>query len=151
MNNDELKAKIHELCGQKPHTRNMINAVTKAKDTRIQAALDALSSKQLVYPAMFKGKQYFATRKVFEQHFPSLPLPADDPKTLPGLVRIPAPGEGWMHETEVTYVDGYKVTRVSPPADRWQGGVTPGRGAISEDWIARRQGVDVPSRLGGAF
>ena len=151
MTNDELKSRIHELCNSKPHTRNMLVEITRSKDTRIEAALDALSSKRLVFKCMHKGKQFFSTRKVFEATWPSLPLPADDPAKLPALVRIPGPGDGWLHDTKVTYVDGCKITKVAAPADRWAAGLKKGRGAISQDWIARRQGVELPTRLGGAY
>lgn len=63
---------------------------------------------------------------------------------------VRAPAMVWAN-AEPIIRDGVKVTIVPPPRGRYEADIKPGQGAISADYVARRQGQFVPSRLVGSY
>lgn len=68
----------------------------------------------------------------------------------PASPAVRAPAQVWANE-EPIYRDGIKVTVVPAPRGRYEADIKPGQGAISADYVARRQGQFVPSRLVGSY
>lgn len=66
------------------------------------------------------------------------------------LVTVKSSAEAWR-QAEVIVPAGVKKIVCPPAPDRWASDVQRNRGVISQDWFARRQGQEVPSRLNGAY
>lgn len=59
---------------------------------------------------------------------------------------------GWLQPSdEMIITEKTKITRAPAPKGRFEDPAKAGKGAITEDWMARRQGVEIPTRLKGAF
>ena len=146
----EIEAQIRAmvaLCDQKPRTSNELMQLLGARTMQIKHWLHSCSVQERLVWHSEPGLRAWMTPKLHAHLFPHDPKGAEIRQRQIDAVRIAQSPEWLLPTPTVEIVDGVRITRANAPASRYAPTIAPGSGAISEDWFARRQGVQLPTRL----
>lgn len=138
---DEIKAQILDICSREKTNKTALKKTISAKERRTARCVDELAQEgKIIHGPDGPGAGYVTPSAVALL----------TPKTIP-VATVPKLGHWPKRKQPVVIPADTLIVDYGRPPERWETSLKPGQGAISQDWIARRQGADVPTRLGGAY
>jgi hypothetical protein len=138
---------IVQLCDQAPRRRSELKELTGLNEKKLANYIELLSHRiRIVRFGMGANARWMSVR-LFQVLHPNRPVPTMKAEHAGPVVLGVSFGADWTPSQKVEYRDGYKITVWSGPRDRFAPDIKPGQGAISEDWMMRRQGVAVETRV----
>lgn len=141
------REQILQLCDTKPMRRSELREITGLGEKKMANYLGFLSDRiKLVHFGMGANSRWMTVR-LFQKLHPNRPVPTLREEHATPVVRGVSFAADWKPEVTVETTGGVEIKRYSGPPDRWASDIKPGHGAISGDWMLRRQGVQIETRV----
>ncbi len=143
------REKIIQLCDKKPMRKCELVKELGIGEKIAANYIEWLAARiKIIRYGMGANARWMSVR-LFQILHPTLPVPVVKEKDATPVVFLGASfGADWSPKQEaVQQSAGVKITVYSGPRDRFAPDIKPGHGAISGDWMLRRQGVQLETRV----
>lgn len=141
------RERIEQMLDERPMSARELHETLNISLKRVQNYLAFLSSRCRIVLHGRTGTARWYSTALFQKTFPHLRVPTLlDKMTTPTVSPVSHAAE-WKPDVKEEIKDGVKITRYGAPPPRFAPDIKPGQGAISGDWVLRRQGVQIETRV----